>query len=175
MIANIILLIVILLLGYLTATTRFEPPEKPDFDASLSQSGSNTGDETSYGDETTYSEKSDSKAAPNLTDKYPEFGEAPVFDTIIPKPTPVPRPTRTPRPPPDIGKVTARWKLVSLFGNTATFEDSGRRNEWTMKVGDVRTERYRNEDCDIKLEKVDETNFEVVLTFGDQSRTLSMW
>ena len=136
-------------------------------------------EEEPKGSETTYKAKPPTKPPATqiaqLEDKYPNFGPAPIFDTIVPKPTPPPTPTPRPKQPPEIARITARWKLSSLFGNTATFYDSGTKKDWTMQVGEGKEVKYRNETCEITLEKVDETTFEVTVGFGEQKRKFSMW
>ena len=44
-----------------------------------------------------------------------------------------------------------------------------------IKVGQTRDVKYRNQTCKIKLEKVDVDKFEVIITFGNQRSTLSMF
>lgn len=178
-IANVVLLIVILCLGYLVATTHYEPPEAISLSSNLSpQEGSDDSEnpplvETSG--ETNYQGASQTKNIAMLKDRYPQFGEAPVFDTIVPKPTPPPTPTPRPKVPPDIKKITARWKLSSMFGDTATFQDTGTKTDWTMKIGETHDVVYRNVKCPIKLEKINDDIFEVIISYGDQQRTLPMF
>jgi len=170
-IANLVLLLVILCLGYLVATTRYVPPQLSSYSGSQNPKEVKEGE----GSETDYKTPSPTKEVAQLVDKYPNFGKSPIFDTIIPKPTQPPRPSPTPAPPPDINAVTARWKLGSMFGNTATFQDTASKNEWTMTVGSTHDVQYRNQNCSLKLEKVDENNFEVTISLGDQQRKFSMW
>ena len=178
-IANVVLLIVILFLGYLVATTHYEPPEAISLTSNLSPQEGSEGSEDSppvnLSGETNYQGASPKKDISMLKDRYPQFGESLVFDTIVPKPTPTP--TRTPRPkvPPDLKKITARWKLSSIFGNTATFQDTGTKKDWTMKIGETHDIIYRNQTCPIKLEKINEDQFEVIISYGDQQKTLSMF
>jgi len=174
-IANLVLLLVILCLGYLVATTRYVPPAIPPPSSSRNPREGEEGVTTSGETETDYTAPSPTKEVAPLVDKYPNFGKAPIFDTIIPKPTVPPRPTQTPQPPPDISAITARWKLSSMFGNTATFQDTASKNEWTMTIGSTHDVQYRNQTCSLKLEKVDENNFEVTVSLGDQQRKFSMW
>lgn len=175
-IANVILLMMILGLGYLVASTRYAPPQPYSYSSSLNPQKGNEG-EGSSGErsETDYKAPSPPKETAQLVDKYPNFGKSPIFDTIIPKPTQPPQPTHTPAPPPDISAVTARWKLSSMFGNTATFQDTASKNEWTITVGATHDVQYRNQTCTLKLEKVDESSFEVTISLGDQQRKFSMW
>jgi uncharacterized protein YxeA len=185
LVINILLLFVILFLGYLVATTRYAPPQKAKFikESQTSNKKKESGKETAYGSETSYGikpppKKIDGKSPKEIAqaaNRYSSFGKSPIFDTIIPKPTPKPTPVRTPKPPPDIKKVTARWKLTSLFGTMASFQDSGSKKDWDMNVGDVKEVKYRNRPCKIKLESVDEDNFKVKVTFGKQEREFSMW
>jgi len=184
---NVTLLVVILFLGYLLMNTRFSPPEAyafstikdPDQGEEQEEAAGEEPETPPVEGETEYAKKAIPKPKETIVadadDKYPNFGAAPIFDTIIPKPTPTPRPTPKPKPPPDINRVTARWSLRSLMGNTATFYDSGTKKEWTMKVGEVYEQRYRNENCPIKLDSVDENTFKVKVTFGEQERSFSLF
>jgi hypothetical protein len=178
-IANIVLLIVILCLGYLVATTHYEPPEGITMSDNASpQDGSGDSQNppgVDMNSETNYQGVSQNKEISMLKDRYPKFGENLIFDTIVPKPTSQPTATPKPRVPPDINKVTARWKLSSMFGNTATFQDTGTKTEWTMKVGEAYDVIYRNEKCAIKLEKINEDKFDVIISYEDQQRTLAMF
>lgn len=55
--------------------------------------------------------------------KYPHFGEKPIFQALLtPTPTPPP-PTPTPTRTPDINAIFAAWKLMSVDVGEATFED----------------------------------------------------
>jgi hypothetical protein len=175
-IANIVLLLVILCLGYLVATTRYVTPLVSSSSSPRNPREGKEGEDASPREtETDYRAPASPKEVSQLVDKYPNFGKAPIFDTIIPKPTQPPRPTPTPAPPPDINAVTARWKLASMFGNTATFRDTASNNEWTMTIGSTHDVQYRNQTCSLKLEKVDENNFEVTISLGDQQKKFSMW
>ena len=176
-IANIVLLVIILGLGYLVATTHYVPPQSRSYatrEASQLDPSSDltTGSKTVY--ETSPAPK-DPQDMTRLVDKYPNLGKTPFFDTIIPKPTPVIRPSPTPAPPPDINAITARWKLSSMFANTATFQDTASKNEWTMTVGSAHEVQYRNQSCSVKLEKVDEDTLEVTISFGEQQKKFTMW
>ncbi|MBN1903342.1 hypothetical protein JW926_18635 [Candidatus Sumerlaeota bacterium] len=179
-IANIALLIVILFLGYLVATTHYVPPSEGITLSSRQQGEPNPDDSDTppgvdLNSETVYEAKPPNKQVAQLTDRYPRFGESPIFDTIVPKPTPPPTPTPKPRVPPDINKITARWILSSLFGNSATFQDTGTKADWTMNIGDTYDVIYRNEKCAVKLEKINEDEFEAIISYEDQQRTLKMF
>ena len=185
LIINITLLIIILMLGYLVATTRYTPPQKFNPDSAPAAVSGEDADGADPGrSETEYAPPA--QASPHMKppdreiagrgeDKYPDFGKAPIFDTIIPKPTP--RPTPTPKPPAklDIKDITARWQMNSMFGTTASFTDSGTKKEWTMNVGDVEVVKFRNQDCPVKLENVNENDFKVTISYEDQTREISMF
>ncbi|MBN1901360.1 hypothetical protein JW926_08570 [Candidatus Sumerlaeota bacterium] len=179
-IANIVLLIVILFLGYLVATTHYIPPAEgitlsPTIPLQDGSDDSENPAGVNLNGETIYQKSSPNKEVAQLTDRYPRFGESPIFDTIVPKPTPPPTPTPKPRVPPDINKITARWKLSSIFGNSASFQDSGTKTDWSMNIGETYDVVYRNEKCAVKLEKINEDKFEVIISYEDQQRTLSMF
>jgi hypothetical protein len=108
-------------------------------------------------------------------DKYPAFGTANIFDTIISKPTIPPTPTRTAPPPPPIDNLVAQWKLTSIFENTATFNNAATKKDWTMKVGETVDESYRGQSYSIKLDKVDEDNLQAVVSFQTQTKTIGMF
>ena len=105
-IANILLLIVILGMGYLVLTTRYVPPERLTLtQAVIAKESPEDPEEEPKGSETTYKAKPPTKPPATqiaqLEDKYPNFGPAPIFDTIVPKPTPRPTPTKPPPKPPE--------------------------------------------------------------------------
>lgn len=187
-ITNLILLLAIIGLGYLVATTRYEPPERTyaveshlskelegGIEAETEYSDSSGASETIYATPRATPKKTPVVVVDANTDKYKQFGKAPIFNTIIPKPTKPPTPTKPPPKPPDINRPTARWKLQWMMGGQASFYDTGSKEEWIMKVGDVKKIRYRNYDCPIKLESVDETTLKVKISFGDQTRDFSMF
>jgi len=164
-IIQIFLLMAMVLLGYLVATARYVEPER-NVSASLQITESD-------GEEEQKPAQAPQSFAPS--DRCPNLGKSPIFDTIIPKPTQSPTPIPPPPQPPDIGNVTKQWKICSILDSRATFLNSATKKEWSMTVGETYNEKFRNEPCTIKLEMVDMNKFEVVISFGKQKRTLSMW
>jgi hypothetical protein len=73
--------------------------------------------------------------------KYPNFGQKPIFQALItPTPTPPP-PTPTPTRTPDVNAIFASWKLMSVDVGEATFEDRSKTQSdpehavFTLKIG----------------------------------------
>ncbi|AXA36420.1 MAG: hypothetical protein D6691_07305 [Candidatus Hydrogenedentota bacterium] len=73
--------------------------------------------------------------------KYPTFGNKPIFQAIItPTPTPPP-PTPTPTRTPDVNAIFAAWKLMSVDEGEATIEDRSKTQSdpehavFTLRVG----------------------------------------
>ncbi|MGC8840397.1 MAG: hypothetical protein ACP5QZ_02945 [Candidatus Sumerlaeaceae bacterium] len=73
--------------------------------------------------------------------KYPHFGEKPIFQALLtPTPTPPP-PTPTPTRTPDINAIFASWKLMSVDVGEATFEDRSKTQSdpehavFTLRIG----------------------------------------
>jgi len=111
---------------------------------------------------------------------YAHLGTVPIFDTIIPKPTPVPTPVPTKPPDPELEKAISGWKLTAaLPGGTAFFEDKRTKEEWSMKIGEVRAVKYGKWTMDVKLESIDEGKFTGTVVYegeqGKQTKTLSMF
>lgn len=108
-----------------------------------------------------------------LQDKYSHLENSPIFKDIIPKPTPKPTPTPPPPTPPDIDVI--KWKVTSIYGITASFQNPHNKSEWTMKVGDTYDITYGKLKWPVKLEKIIEDKFEVIISLGNQKKTISMW
>jgi len=111
---------------------------------------------------------------------YAALGSAPIFDTIIPRPTPVPTPVPTQPPDPELDKAIAGWKFSgSLPGGTAMFEDKRTKEEWMMSLGEVRAVKYGKWTLDVKLESVDDNKFTATVSYtgdqGKQTKTLSLF
>ncbi len=73
--------------------------------------------------------------------KYPNFGEKPIFQALLtPTPTPPP-PTPTPTRTPDVNAIFASWKLMSVDVGEATFEDRSKTQSdpehavFTLRIG----------------------------------------
>ena len=173
---NMVFLFIILFLGYLVATTRFSPPEHEVLAAGIAGTAAHAvGAGTSEESETSYTVTAAPRSFVAETDKYPAFGTANIFDTIISKPTIPPTPTRTQAPPPPIDNLVAQWKLTSIFENTATFNNAVTKKDWTMKVGETVDESYRGQTYSIKLDKVDEDNLQAVVSFQTQTKAIGMF
>lgn len=172
---NTVFLFIILFLGYLVATTRFSPPEHEVLvTGTAGAANPAVGEVTSVESETSYTVTAVPRSFVAEMDKYPAFGKVNIFDTIIAKPTIPPTPTRTQPPDPRLDDVVSQWKLTSIFENTATFNNVATKKEWTMKVGETVDENYRSQTCSIKLDKIDEDNFQVIVSFKTQTKTIGM-
>jgi hypothetical protein len=176
MIMNLVFLFIFLFLGYLVATTRFSPPEHEVLATGTAGAANPAvGEGTSVESETSYTVTAAPRSFVAEMDKYPAFGAANIFDTIIAKPTIPPTPTRTQPPDPRLDDVVSQWKLTSIFENTATFNNVATKKDWTMKVGETVDESYRGQSYSIKLDKVDEDNLQVVISFKTQTKTIGMF
>jgi hypothetical protein len=82
------------------------------------------------------------------------LGSVNLFDTIIPSPTPAPTPTPAPPEPPDINEVIKDWELKGVLRNVVVFHNRRTREDWNMRIGDTKTERFRNRDIQIELEAI---------------------
>jgi len=111
---------------------------------------------------------------PDRPDPYPEFGKRDPFRTIIPRPTPTPTPAPTPVPDPPLARVIQTWRLVSVYGSEAELEDIKTQESFTMKVGDIRTLDYANQSVPVKLDKVNENDYEVTFTYKGQEQKKNM-
>jgi hypothetical protein len=158
------LTLLVLLFGYLVATSRYQEPVpyhmRPAETTSATLALAPPADETSY------------SAAPEV---FPAFGERDVFRTIVPKPTPEPTRSPTPIPPPSLEHATRTWKLESAFGNQASFRDTRTNAEFTIQLGKSRIESYRGREMEIKLSKIDMRSFSATLTFEDQQIVKKMF
>jgi len=176
MIMNLVFLFIILFLGYLVATTRFIPPENEVQTEGITETANPAiGEGTPVESETSYNVTSTPRSIAAVTDKYPTFGTANIFDTIIAKPTIPPTPTRTQPPDPQLDDVVSNWRLTGIFENTATFSNAATRKEWTMKVGESVDENYRGQSCSIRLDKVNEDNLQAVVSFKTQTKAIGMF
>ncbi len=113
-------------------------------------------------------------------DTYANLGKAPVFDTLIPRPTPAPTPAPTEPPDPELEKAIASWALTAVLpGGLAMFEDNRTKEEFQINVGEVRAVKYGKWTMDIKLDSTDESKFSATLSYsgkqGKQTKTLSMF
>jgi hypothetical protein len=163
------LLAIILVFGYLVASSRYHEPtpyhirlgEETTGTATVAAAAPPSG-------ETLYHE-------PVSVAQVPEFGKRDVFRTIIPKPTPEPTRAPTPMPPPNLEQATRTWKLESAFGNRASFRDTRTNAEFSIELGKTRVESYRGREIQIKLAQIDMRNFSVTLTFENQKMVKKMF
>lgn len=160
---NLALFAVVVGMVSLLLTEHYTIPPPPHFEAVKETVETNPGE----------------KAA--LTERsYIHLGKTAIFDTIIPRPTPVPTPVPTKPPDPELDKAIASWKLTAaLPGGEAMFEDKRTKEDWMMKVGEVRTVKYGRWTLDVKLEAIDENKFTATVSYtgdqGKQTKTLSMF
>lgn len=107
----------------------------------------------------------DNQVANNL---YQRYGEAPIFTTIIERPTPPPTPEPTKPVPPPLQKAIASWKLNGLFAGMAMLIDRNTRVEWNMSPTDPETRskkiKFQGQEMEIVLESVDESAFEATFS-----------
>jgi hypothetical protein len=99
------------------------------------------------------------------------LGNVNLFDTIIPPPTPAPTPSPSPVRPPDIEEVIKDWKLSAVLTNLALFQNRRTKQDWTMKIGEARKERFRNKDLELILESVDKKTWSAVIKMTDEGIT----
>jgi hypothetical protein len=159
------LLVIIIVFGYLVATSRYHEPSPYHVRLSEETTGTLTAvvprmSETQY-------------AATG--DAYADFGKREVFRTIVAKPTPEPTRSPTPLPPPNLEQATRTWKLESILGNQASFRDTRTNAEFTMQLGKTRIESYRGREIAIKLAQIDTRNFTATLTFETQQMVKKMF
>ncbi len=164
---NTILVLIIVGLGVLVATSRYQQPRAPEFTAVTTTTDTET-EEIIPDTETPYKEE----VAKNI---FPKLGEQRIFKTLIPAPTPRPRPTPTPKPDPKLAVLIRHWKLNGVMGKKAIITDRARKEEFYLEEGESKTVSYRGSDYDIKLSKVDGSTWSVTLTFKDQSHTLKVF
>jgi hypothetical protein len=55
--------------------------------------------------------------------EYPAFGKAPIFDTLIPLPTPSPTPPPTPPPDPNLCEALKIWRITGVLDTEVMIED----------------------------------------------------
>jgi hypothetical protein len=76
--------------------------------------------------------------------EHENFGRINIFETLVPLPTPTPTPAPTPVPPPDIREVIEFWRLVGATSSFGIFQDTKSKQDFTMRVGEFREERFKN-------------------------------
>lgn len=110
---------------------------------------------------------------------YPDFGNARIFDTLVPRPTPSPTPPPTPQPDPDLAEALNEYRIEGLLPKLGVFrhvreEDS----QIQIKLGDTYTIRYRGQEMVVRLESIDMRKFGATFSFtgrrGKQTHTMSV-
>ena len=166
-IINIFLLILIIGLGALVATSRYEAPQMPRY-AVGTPTPISTGNES----ETTYTP---TPRPEQPEEAYTHLGKQRLFRTLIPKPTQAPQPTRTPEPPPKLEVMIRHWKLNGVLKNTSIFTDQVKKEDFFLKEGEEKTVNYRGKDYLVKLASINTREFSVTLTFEDQTYTMKIF
>ena len=107
------------------------------------------------------------------------FGKQNIFDTIIPQPTATPAPP-TPTPaPPNINDVTESWKLSGVLTSFAVFQNEKTREEWTIRLGESKEEKFRNQTIKVTLDSVNKKDWSATISIKElgivQKRTIKMF
>ena len=89
--------------------------------------------------------------------RYPELGDEPVFEPLIPKPTPTPTPPPPPRPFPKLEAIIKGWKLVGL--ETDTIEIQKGTEIFSYSMAEVKEIELGNTVVKILLVDIDSDNF----------------
>jgi hypothetical protein len=153
------LLVIILLIGYLIASSRYEEP--------VAYEMRKTNEETT-GTESLFMPSYETSYEASSAAEYANLGKRDIFRTIIMKPTPMPTREPTPVPPPNLERAIRTWKLEGAFGNRASFRDTRTNTEFTIDVGETRVISYRGRELEVKLSEINMDNFSATLTFGTQ-------
>ncbi len=154
LITNIVLIVLILSLGTLVATSRYVQPRSPIKTISSEREEETETEDISIESETPYT-------APVERNIFPILGKRDIFRAIIQRPTPTPAPTRTPPPPPDLGILIRHWKLEGININQAIITDQAKKETFFMKEGETLNVNYRGKDYPVKLNKIDTMKFQV--------------
>jgi len=67
-------------------------------------------------------------------DRFTNFGTRTLFDVPIKRPTPTPAPTPTPLVPPTLDQVLASWKLQGIVGTKALLQDQNTQETFMLEV-----------------------------------------
>ncbi|CAN5198985.1 hypothetical protein BH09SUM1_BH09SUM1_24330 [soil metagenome] len=109
--------------------------------------------------------------------ELPNFGAKNIFDTLIPRLTPTPQPPKTPVPPPRIDEVTDGWRLSGPLSTFASFQDIKTREDFILKIGETRDEKYKGQTVKITLESTEKLKSATIMMNMDgevQRRKLTM-
>ncbi len=157
LIANIICIIAIVVLGYLTLfTTSVKPPETIDI--------KETPKPELIESETTYNP---AQNTPDIKDDFPNLGKVSIIRTLFtPTPTPPPR-KPTPTRPPSINKIIQDWALQGIFGQECFLENRKTKEEIRASQGETIDMAYRNDTVQVKVVEVNgDQNYVVFEAFG---------
>jgi hypothetical protein len=101
--------------------------------------------------------------------ELPNFGKVNLFETVVPLPTPTPPPPKTPVPPPDIREITEFWRLSGALSTMAVFQDTKTKQDFTLKKGEYREEKFKGRDYKIYLKSLTKLkNATVMVTIDGQ-------
>lgn len=89
------------------------------------------------------------------SEQFQELGKKAMFETIMPRPTPPPTPPPPTPTPPTAREVAEYWRLVGALTNFAAFQDVKTREDFTLKVGEHKVEKYKGKDVKVTLESLD--------------------
>lgn len=110
-----------------------------------------------------------SDVAPGV--KYPKFGKAPAFDTIVPIPTPTPTPVPTPVPPPSLCEALKTWKMQGVAGRTVFLEDLATKESiiLDLDIADTQTRpiKFNNVTMTVRLVGTDGAKLEAKFEYID--------
>lgn len=102
------------------------------------------------------------------TDIAPQFGKAPIFATLIALPTPTPTPVPEPPPDPPLAEAIKSWKVKGIDSGVVFIQDVKTRQDFIMDIDnpdDLQIVRYRNDDLEVRLKSIDESNFSAVFSY----------
>ncbi|MBI1290396.1 hypothetical protein GC173_04040 [bacterium] len=109
--------------------------------------------------------------------EFAHLGTVNIFETLVPQPTPTQTPAPTPPPPPDIREVTEFWRVVGPMSKFAVFQDTKSKQDFTMKIGEFREERFKGQIYKIYLKSIDKmksATVELVVDGKRQERVIEL-
>jgi hypothetical protein len=109
--------------------------------------------------------------ADSVTAQLEKLGTVNLFDTIIPAPTPAPSPTPEPPKPPPIEEVVKDWKLSAVLSSYALFQNRRTKEDWQMKIGESKTERFRNKDVKVYLDLIEKKTWSATVRITEEGQT----
>lgn len=115
--------------------------------------------------------KPDAGSGAGPVGKYPKFGKAPIFDTIIPIPTPTPTPVPTPVPPPNLCEALKNWNMQGVAGRTVFMEDLTSKEQFILDLdiaeAQSRQLKFNNVTMTIRLVGSDGARLEATFEYID--------